>query len=200
MIEDEAIKARMDENAPFTVVFSRRVRRGYERQFEAWAKDVTREAHKFPGHLGASFIRPADHAHPEYVIIFQFDSYDHLKDWFESEVRQRWLEQVKPLIEGEVHVEEFSGLEYWFTPPGNINPAAMQMPPRYKQVMISWLAVVPLTFLVSMLLRPLVMPDVLMLLIQPAIVLTLMAYVVMPRLSRLFAFWLFRKPDSSKPM
>ena len=43
-------------------------------------------------------VRPADHAHSEYVVVFKFDSYDHLRAWTESAERKTWLDAVAPLV------------------------------------------------------------------------------------------------------
>jgi uncharacterized protein len=172
---------------PVTIIVSRLVKRGFEAQFEEWAKGVTHDALAFPGHLGANIIRPADHSHPEYVIIFRFDSYTHLKAWEESDLRRTWLEKSQPLIVGEPKIARETGLEYWFDVPMSM------MPPRYKQAMISWLAIFPLSYLASILLNLVIMPPLVRIMIQAAIVIALMTYIVMPRMTKIFAFWLFKR-------
>jgi len=73
-----------------TVVTTRRVKPGREADFEVWLEGIGAEAARFPGLVGRRITRPADHDHPEYVIVFKFDSYPHLRAWTESPARRRW--------------------------------------------------------------------------------------------------------------
>src|ERR1700733_10149062 len=81
-----------------TVVTSRRVKPGCEAAFERWLEGIGNAAAQFPGLIGRRITRPADHDHPEYVTVFKFDSYPHLRAWTESAERRSWLEQVRPLV------------------------------------------------------------------------------------------------------
>jgi uncharacterized protein len=124
----------MDQSAqgsikePVTVIVSRVVKPGHEQEYEAWLREVTHAAMQFEGHLSVEIIRLADHRHPEYVLIFRFDSYDNLRKWETSDVRAEWVERARPLTQGEPTVEIVTGLEYWFTAP------TAPSPPHYKQM------------------------------------------------------------------
>lgn len=85
-----------------------------------------------------------------------------------------------------------TGLETWFTLPSK-NGASP--PPRYKMVVVTWIAVFPLATLIFMLLQPLLgnAPAVLRTLVFTVIMVSMMTYVVMPRMTRLFSFWLYPK-------
>lgn len=174
-----------EEMQPVTLIVSRVVRPGHEAEYEAWIRGITADALRFPGHQGAHIIRPNDHQHPEYVIIFRFDTYDHLKAWEESDVRQQWRDRLRPLTVGEDRIEHQTGLEFWFTPsrPG--------MPKRYKQALLSWLMLFPLVLLVSPVVGRLGLPGVLRTMVQTAVLIALMSYVVMPRATRVFSRWMF---------
>lgn len=176
----------MSAAEPVTLIVSREVLPGHEAEYEAWIRGITADALQFPGHLGAHIIRPNDHQHPEYVIIFRFDSYDHLKAWEESEVRQRWRSHVAALTLGADKIEHQTGLEYWFTPP---KPGA---PKRYKQAFLSWLVLFPLVLLVSPLIARLALPMLPRVMLQTAVLIMLMTYIIMPRVTRWFSRWLFR--------
>ena len=60
---------------------------------------------------------------------------------------------------------------------------------------VTWLAVFPLATVVFMLLDPLLggFPAVLRTLVFTLVMVSLMTYVVMPRMTRLFSFWLYQK-------
>ena len=68
-------------------------------------------------------------------------------------------------------------------------------PPRYKMVVVTWLAVYPMITLILVLFWPLLslLPMLLRTLVLTAVMVTLMTYVIMPRMTRLFSSWLY--PD-----
>ena len=69
---------RAHDLGPLTVVVTWRVRRGREREFEAWRHEMAATALRFPGHMGIDVMRPSGDD-PEYVVIFRFDTYAHLR-------------------------------------------------------------------------------------------------------------------------
>lgn len=175
---------------PVTVVISRRVRDGQERLFEELSGRMTEAASSFPGHLGAVMFRPGSREDPEYRIVFKFNSQKNLNLWLASEIRQEWLRNIEELLEQPSEVETISGLVTWFTLPG-CNP--VQPPPRYKMTAVSWLALFPTVTLIFWLFEDWLAPLPLMLRtgIVTVVVMTIMAYVLMPRFTKWFAFWLF---------
>ena len=56
-----------------TVIIGQKVRAGSEQAFEAWQKDMNREASKYPGFLGAE-INPPTAVQPDWVVVYRFDS------------------------------------------------------------------------------------------------------------------------------
>ena len=66
-------------------------------------------------------------------------------------------------------------------------------PPRYKMLIVTWLAVFPLLTAFNYALQPVFqgMPIWLRVLIGTTLVVPLMTYVVMPRMTRLFKAWLY---------
>jgi len=178
------------EDPPVTAVASRRVKPGREAEFEEWVAGVTAAAAGFPGYLGSNIFRPSDPDDDEYQIVFSFDHASNLEHWQSSEERRRWNEQARDLIHEEPKVRVLTGLETWFTLPSK---QGAPPPPRYKMAIITWLAVFPLATVVFMLLDPLVgnAPAVLRTLIFTLVMVSTMTYLVMPRMTRLFSFWLY---------
>jgi antibiotic biosynthesis monooxygenase (ABM) superfamily enzyme len=180
-----------DDDPPVTAVASRRVKRGREREFEEWFSGILAAANEFPGYLGSEVLRPSDSEDDEYRIVFRFDRASNLHAWEDSEERRRLLREAEPLIhEEKVHV--LTGLETWFTLPSK---AGEPPPPRYKMALVSWRAVFPLITTILLLFGPLLsqLPMLLRTLVLTGVMVTLMTYVVMPRLTRLFSSWLY--PD-----
>lgn len=175
---------------PVTVVVSHLVQPGKTEEFEAWLRGVSAEAKHFPGHLGVNIIRPAGEVQPEYGIIVKFDSYHNLRNWEQSDSRTRWAQKLEPLIQRPPRVERLTGLEYWFTPPEQ----PIRTPPRRKTVLLTWLGLFPLVLLVPPLLERLLsgyLPHIIVAAIITFVMVSLMAYLVMPAMTRVFRFWLF---------
>jgi uncharacterized protein len=177
---------------PVTAVASRRVKQGREQEFEEWVSGILDAANRFPGYLGSEVLRPSDPEDNEYKIIFRFDHASNLHAWENSEERQRWLSRSRPLLYQEEKVHVLTGLETWFTLASKPGEPA---PPRYKMAIITWLAVFPLVAVIFSLFGQWLnmLPTLLRTLVFTAVMVTLMTYVIMPRMTRLFSFWLY--PD-----
>ena len=180
------------EDPPVTAVASRRVKQGREHEFEEWVSGILAAANEFPGYLGSEVLRPSDSDDNEYKIVFRFDHASDLHAWENSEERQRWLRKSRPLLQEEEKVHVLTGLETWFTMPSK---AGEPPPPRYKMAIVTWLAVFPVVAVIFSLFGPWLnlLPTLLRTLVFTVVMVTLMTYVIMPRMTRLFSFWLY--PD-----
>lgn len=181
------------ENAIVTLVIQHHLIAGAEPQYEAWLKDIIPAALGFTGHLGVNVIRPAAGSEV-YTVVLRFDTHEHVRDWIESDTRQRLIERVQPLLAKSEQVEIKTGLEYWFTPPPG---SAQQKAKPFKQFLVTLSAIFPLTVVVPWLLEPLfqAVPVLALPLVAnfcvAVIIVFLMIYVIMPRYTRLIARWLF---------
>ena len=184
------------DTEPVTVCVSVKVKRGREQDFASWLEGVGHAASQFEGHQGLTILRPAGPTSPDYVYIFRFDTYAHLKLWEDSDARRTWVEHLRDLTEGEAKKQVWTGLEYWFTLPDH--PAAAP-PPRYKMVIVTLIVIYPLSSLLPPLLAPLLgfLPFLVRGLMISALLVLLMTYAVMPLMTRLFARWLY--PSTRKP-
>lgn len=182
---------------PVTVVISRRVIKGREDEFERLSSQMTERAARYPGYLGASMFRPASPDDPEYRIIFKFRDEQTLSAWQQSSERAEILEQIEPLLVAPSQVETTSGIVTWFTLPGH-NP--VKPPPRYKMTVVSWLALYPTVTLIFFLFGDLLaqMPLLIRTFLVTAVVMVAMSYLLMPRFTRWFAFWLFPKREQNE--
>lgn len=180
-----------DSDGPVTVIVNRRVKPGTEKWFEEWLHGIIGEVAKFPGHLGVNVIRPPNAATGDYVLIFRFDTYAHLRAWEESPVRAEWSARAEQFTVGKLHIRRVTGLEYWFDAPGQTQP-----PPRHKMVLVTVLGIYPLLILLVPTLRSLLqgLPELIAALVSVLILVCLMTYAVMPLLTRLLSSWLFPKP------
>lgn len=170
------------DSSQVTVVVTWHVRPGHEEEFDAWFREVSAAALKFPGHLGLNVVHH-DARQSEYVIVFRFDTDEHLAAWMNSEVRRDFLVKAERFREAQptYHVER--GLEYWFETAGT--PA----PPRWKMAIVTVVGVWPVSVLVSTLLAPLIggLPPLLQALAVSVGIVCLLTWVVMPLLVKLFS-------------
>ena len=178
------------EDPPVTAVASRRVKPGREREFEEWVSGMLAAANRFPGYLGSEVLRPSDPEDDEYRIISRFDHASNLHAWENSEERHHWLRQSRPLLHEKEKVHVLTGLETWFTLPSKPGEPA---PPRYKMAIVTWLAVFPVVAVIFSLFGQWLnlLPTLLRTLVFTVVMITLMTYVIMPRMTRLFSFWLY---------
>lgn len=85
-----------------TIIVSRRVSPGQEREFERWNARIRAAAESFPGHLGSE-AQPPDDAHPdEWMIVYRFATPEQLDAWMTSEERRALLEEGNRLLDGPV--------------------------------------------------------------------------------------------------
>lgn len=187
-----------NDNQSVTAVICHLVKPGQEQVYEEWLHDISAVAQQFEGHSGVSFVRPEDRTHPEYAIILKFDRYANLKKWMDSAVRQHWIDKAKPLVQEDQKVQILTGLETWFTLPGQL---VKHPPARYKMAILT----IATIFLLAQLLQPLFtlilvgFPPLLRALVMTIVNVLLLTYVVMPRVTRLFYRWLYPKsPERSK--
>jgi uncharacterized protein len=180
-----------DSAGPVTTSVTRRVRPGHEEAYEAFLEGIIAAASDFPGYLGVEVFRP-DQPGDEYRTVYRFDGAGHLRDWLDSDQHQAWLERAEPHVIGPMRTQFLTGLESWFTLPGE--PGAPP-PPAYKMALLTWLTIFPLITGVVIVLGPLIagIPLVPRLGITTAVTVPLMTWVVMPRITRALRGWLYPK-------
>ena len=172
---------------PVTVTVARRVAVGREDDFEAWSDELTALATRFEGFLGAGMLRPSRIGDPWHVV-FRFDSADHLNAWEQSAERIAWLGHGEHLVES-TDMHRVSGLETWFSMPGRTAPA----PPKWKMFLVSgsvfYLLNLTLSLIYGWFLEGWLLPLHIVLISFP--VTAIATWVVMPRVARLLAGWLY---------
>lgn len=183
----------IDCDAPVTIIVKRRPKTGKEREFEEYIEGISRFGATYPGHLGTNIFRP-ENADGEYQIIFKFDSRRNYHRWENSADRQSWRERAAEVTEGDAYREIVSGLETWFTLPGE---KSVVPPPKHKMSVVIWLSIFPIISILSAVLGPVLASAPL--LVRTAaltlIAVPLMTYVVMPRMTKLFHPWLHKTPS-----
>lgn len=187
---DPVIATPTKEDVPVTMTISRVAKRGREAELERWIEDVSAVVARFEGNRGIQVIRPRDPAEPEYVLLVSFDHWRNLRTWIGSREREEWLAKAEPFTES-TSAQVVTGMENWFTLPGR---HVTRQAPRWKQSVVTFLAIYPLVNVLSALLGPVVgdLPLPVRTLVMSAMLVPLMTWVVMPNMTRLFWGWLYR--------
>ncbi|HSK25611.1 MAG TPA: antibiotic biosynthesis monooxygenase [Jiangellales bacterium] len=172
---------------PVTVTVARQVTPGLETEFETWVEGILRAAGGFDGFLGGALLRPPE-AGGEWHVVYRFRDDDSLHRWEASPQRAGWLAAAENLVDDE-RTAAVSGLETWFELPGRTAPA----PPRWKMALVTFAAVYPLALLINVLLVPHTTgwPTLLRPVVFAGILVPVMTWVVMPRLTRWLRRWLY---------
>lgn len=177
-----------------TVVITHHIMDGKQQHYEEWLNEIGPICRSAPGNIDWQIIRPIKNLTYSYTVIIRFDTIEHLKNWMESAERKRLIEKIKPLITKGDDYYINSGLDFLFAPAKPATPA----PVKWKQYLVTWSAIYPLSLLIPLIVLPLLrllkIPAVRFidsLFISGTIVL-LMVYLIMPHYTRLIKKWLYK--------
>lgn len=93
-------------------------------------------ATRYPGHQGVTVVPPPA-GDREYLIVFRFDTEEHLRAWEESDERRRLIERSSTLADEPPRERQLTGLETWFAVPGG---QVRLPPPPWKMWLLSSVA------------------------------------------------------------
>jgi len=183
--EDAAVAARPAPGRPdpVTLVLTRSVKAGHEHAFEDVLHRLAAAVRRQPGHLALTTLRPAPGGPRIYTIVSHFASRADADQWLATDTRARLVAEAGLHSSGDLETRYATGLEAWLTRPGS---PVIVAPARWRTVVLSATALLPLLELISYLLAPRLagFPVWARPLISVVIVIPLMQYVVMPALAR----------------
>ncbi len=177
---------------PVTTIIARRIKLGMERRYEDWVHRIIEVGSRQPGHQSVDVIRPTAGSNGVYLLLVRFDSREHQQAWEHSDERSRFLLELEELTDGDTQFEKVTGLETWFTLPGE---APLPPPNKHKMFVIITVAVFVLVLSITVLFGdlltqlPLVPRVALLAIVQVA----LLSYVIMPRATVWLRNWLYPK-------
>ncbi len=177
---------------PVSVVVDRKVKAGKHEEFEGLLKGIIQASSQYSGYLGTNVTKPKAGDDNHYQVVFRFDSEVNLDVWVKSEERSQWIEKIDQLLEEPTKLQYITGLETWFTLPGQTK---ITPPPRYKMAVVTWLAITPLLIAFSFIFAPYLKELSLVprfMVSTPWIVL-IMTYFWMPFMTKIFKGWLYPK-------
>jgi antibiotic biosynthesis monooxygenase (ABM) superfamily enzyme len=177
-----------------TLVVARRVLPGREAEYEGHLRSLQRQVHGTQGYLGTEVVHNG--AEHEYVSIVRFDSLANLRAWEASGQRERWQVDLDGIVAGDATVRHAEGLEFWF----ESTQPSVRAPARNKMALVLVVVVAAL----SLVLVPLIThflgnaPRFIRVMIGTILQVVLLTYVIMPRVTRVLAFWLFPSPQPER--
>jgi antibiotic biosynthesis monooxygenase (ABM) superfamily enzyme len=176
-----------------TVVITHRVREGQQVGYDDWMNEISSVSRSADGFLDWQIIRLIAGLTATYTVILRFATQKQLQNWMNSPERARLIDKVRPLLAKDDEFSIRSGLDFWFTPEG----AKARVPVRWKQFLVTWSAIYPLSLGISLVVMPLLhdlgLPQnrYIDALCSSGLLVALMVYLVMPRYTKLLQRWLF---------
>lgn len=182
-----------DNRNVVTLVIQHKARADSLAHYEAWLKRAVTTARQQPGHLDVNVIRP-DGGGRHFTTVVRFADVELLQAWVNSAERKAMIEEVLPLLEDGDQTLIHDDPEFWFTPPSS----TVAPPPRWKQAVLTYMVICPMTLIIPHLLAPLFARFPLLtvgitanLIVNLFIILPVVFY-IMPWVTRRCAGWLRR--------
>ncbi|CAN0211429.1 unnamed protein product [Ectocarpus sp. 12 AP-2014] len=183
------------DNTEKLIIIRHAVRPEFRERYETWLKQIIAAAAEFPGHEGVYVLRPQeDEENETFEIAVRFTSNAAAEAWLSSNIRKEMLSSIEFALASHEQLEITSGIDFWFTPPAS----KAKQPTRWKQWLITTAVIWPLTIIVPALYQPLfnIIPEIAVWGVRhgviAATIVALVVYLIMPKVVRLVAGWLFR--------
>ncbi|MFE7324645.1 antibiotic biosynthesis monooxygenase [Streptomyces sp. NPDC057565] len=181
------------EQAPemVTAVVSHEVKPGREEGFLRWQEKAFKAQAKSPGFMGSELFKPVEGVQEHWVVVFRFDSREHLDDWLASDVRQKLLEEGRTYFTSYDVRKVGSAFSGWFRFGEGEQDNA---PPNWKQAMTVILALYPTVTVLNLTegrwLDGLGVPGYIGLFIGNVLSVSVLTWLLMPLVNKALAFWL----------
>ncbi|MCO8162027.1 antibiotic biosynthesis monooxygenase [Pseudomonas sp. 21LCFQ010] len=182
-----------------TLVIRHRIKTGLEVQYEQWLRRIVSIAAEQQGHLGVDVMRGRSDGLQAFTSVLRFASTETMQQWLDSPQRRELVREAEPMLADGDQTQVTPHNEFWF----NSSVEEARQPPRWKQAVVSYLVILPLSLLVPLLwgpvlgLSPLLSGYVMSNVLITLTIVLLVVYLMMPAATRLFAAWL-NAPASDK--
>jgi uncharacterized protein len=176
-----------NSSSEVTIVVSRKIKHGHEKEYDDWLRRVLALERKFHGYLGTIIIMDGGADSAIRHIIFKYSNKASLDLWENSEERNKLIEEGNNY--STPYLQKATGLETWFTLPNTI---AIVAPPRWKMAIVAFIGAYCISLISRFILGYFLgqWPLIINLLVTIALVIGL-TYFAMPLLSRLLRRWLY---------
>ncbi|MGW6143818.1 antibiotic biosynthesis monooxygenase [Streptomyces sp. NPDC055144] len=174
-----------------TAVISHDVRPGKEEDFEHWQEKVLREQEKYPGFMGTEFFRPVEGIQDHWVVVFRYDTREHLDAWLDSSRREHLLKEGRDYFASYDVRKVGTAFGGWFRFGAGEEE---KVPPNWKQAMTVVLALYPTVMVLNLTVghefAVLGVPGYLGLFFSNVLSVSILSWLLMPLVNRALAFWL----------
>jgi antibiotic biosynthesis monooxygenase (ABM) superfamily enzyme len=173
-----------------TVVVSRRVFPGHEKDYDEWVRRLVAAATEAKGNTGATMLIPAPGKPGLHHVVLHFSDQASVHEWEDSYIRQKLSYEADAFSRRSR--QEATGLETWFSIP---ECPELETPPRWKMAIVTFIAV----YLLSIIIIP--VQEIffkganfyLLNILTAGLLVGILTWAVMPWLSRyVFRKWLYR--------
>jgi len=173
----------------FTVVISRKVKPGYENEYDEWLRRYLMLERKVPGYVGTTIITQGGTDSAIRHIIHRFRDKVSLDAWENSDESHKLIEEANKCSTR--YYERATGLETWFTLP---DLKTIVAPPKWKMAIVTFIAAYSISSLVTFFFTlshyirqsPFVANTIMTITLVAGL-----TYFAMPILSRLLRRWLY---------
>jgi uncharacterized protein len=173
---------------PVMRITHRRAKAGCNAAYEALIMGMFEQMKKMPGFLGAELVPPRA-PDSDYQIITKFKTQEDFAAWDTSAERRQWHERVRVVADGDPEYRVLTGLEAWFSLPEMPSGAK---PSRSKMALLTWLGIWPTASAFLYFLGPYLeaWPYLARTAVVTGLVVLVMTYLLMPRLTAWLRTWL----------
>jgi antibiotic biosynthesis monooxygenase (ABM) superfamily enzyme len=172
-----------------TVVISRKVKPGYENEYDEWLRRYLILERKVPGYVGTTIITQGGTDSAIRHIIHRFRDKLSLDAWENSDESHKLIEEANKCSTR--YYERATGLETWFTLP---DLKVIVAPPKWKMAIVAFIAAYTISSLVTFFFTLSLYIRQSPFVANTIMTITLVAgltYFAMPILSRLLRRWLY---------
>ena len=171
-----------------TVVVSRKIKPGCEKDYDDWLRRFLILGRKVPGYLGTTTIMETSTDAAVRHIIHRFSDKASLDAWENSEELRKLIEEVDNYSTR--YLQKATGLETWFTLPES---KVIVAPPKWKMAIVAFIGAYCISSVAQYILSFLRQQPLLFNLFMTIILVIGLTYLAMPLLSRLLRRWLYPK-------
>ncbi len=171
-----------------TVVVSRTVFPGHDKDYDEWVKKLSEAAQQSPGNTGVTILIPSKGKTGLHHVVMYFTDEKSMHQWETSYIRQK-LSHEADAFSRKIRQEQ-TGLETWFSIP---ECPELETPPHWKMASVTFLAVYVLSIIIVPSLGFLNFNFYVESILVAGLLVGILTWVVMPFLSRhVFRKWLYK--------
>ena len=182
------------EDQGASVVITHHIIKGKEVDYEQWLNEISPLCRSSTGFVDWQIIRPIKGLTFVYTVIIRFNTITNLKNWMGSPERKKLIEKANPLFTKDDNYIIKSGLDFLFVS----GDEKAKVPARWKQFLITWSAIYPLSVFIPVAILPVLrninLPQNRFMdsLFISGVIVLLMVYIIMPNYTKLVKKWLYK--------